>query len=111
MLLGTIGSAWGFALGADLFFMGADFLGAGFLAFFAAFLLGAFFFIPPLRGEAFLLIGFLAVFFLRGLAAFLFGFFFAKSLPPFVPKSKREELHWTNHKDYRTQSRTNCKRS
>ena len=71
------------------FFFGADFfLGAAFLAFFAAFFRGAALrFIPDLREVAFLRAGLLAIFFLRGFAAFFFALFFAKPPPPFIPKA------------------------
>ena len=75
-----------FFFGTAFFFLGAALV---FLA--AAFRLGAAFrFIPDLRAEAFLA-GLLAAFFLRGVA-FFFAFFFAKSLPPFVPELRQEEL-------------------
>lgn len=84
----------GFA-GEDVLF-GADFfLGADFLAFFAAFFLGAaFLFMPALRAVAFFFFtGRRAIFFLRGFAAFLFALFFAKLPPPFTRSLKREALH------------------
>ena len=76
------------------FFFGADFfLGAAFLAFFAAFFRGAALrFMPDLREVAFLRAGLFAIFFLRGFAAFFFALFFAKPPPPFVPKADPGEV-------------------